>query len=62
MSQKTEKKNNKKKPNVSKDGTLGLRVHREQLYHGERAGFPSPSEGDDPQMCLSFISFSLVLL
>ena len=55
-------KQNKKKPNVSKDGTLGLHVHREQLYHGEHAGFPSRSEGDDPQMCLSFISFSLVLL
>ena len=55
MSQKIEKK----KPNVSKDGTLGLHVHREQLYHGEHAGFPSPSEGDDPQMCVFHSYLSL---
>ena len=53
MSQKIEKnKQTNKKTNVSKDHTLGLHVHREQLDHGEHAGFPSPSEGDDPQMCV----------
>lgn len=44
----------KKTTNVSKDHTLGLHVHREQLDHGEHAVFPFHSEADDPE-CVSFI-------
>lgn len=53
------KKKKKKKANVSKDNTLGLCVHHEQLDHGEHAEFPFHSEGDDPQMCVFHSYLSL---
>lgn len=45
-------KKEKKKPKVSKDHTLGLHVHHEELDHGEHAVFPFHSEADGPRMCV----------
>lgn len=44
-----------KTTNVSKDHTLGLHVHHEQLDHGEHAVFPFHSEANDPE-CVSLIN------
>lgn len=41
-----------KTTNVSKDHTLGLHFHHEQLDHGEHAVFPFHSEANDPRMCV----------